>query len=178
MTKAIEERNLDIYGNAPIPWSRASDLLEGVTGSLQDKDHAPITHWLSTASPDGSPHVAGIGAVWVDGTFYFTSGDRTRKIRNLAANPRCAISVALAGLDLVVHGTAAKVTDDATLQRLARLYAAQGWPASVKDGAFTAEFSAPSAGPPPWALYVLTPSVAFGVATAEPWGATRWRLDE
>jgi hypothetical protein len=48
----------------------------------------------------------------------------------------------------------------------------------VKDGAFTAEFSAPSAGPPPWALYVLTPSVAFGVATAEPWGATRWRLDE
>ena len=178
MTRAIEERNLDIYGNAPIPWSRASDLLEGVTVSLQDKDHATVTHWLSTVSPDDSPHVAGIGAVWVDGTFYFTSGDPTRKSRNLAANPRCAISVSLPGLDLVVHGTAAEVTDEATLQRLAELYAAQGWPASVKDGAFVAEFSAPSAGPPPWALYVMTPGTAFAVATAEPWGATRWRLGE
>lgn len=176
MTKPVDERNLDIYGSPPIPWSRASDLLEGVTGSLQDKDHAPITHWLSTMSPNGTPHVAGVGAVWVDHTFYFTSGDRTRKSRNLASNPRCAISVALSGLDLIVNGTAAKVTDETTLERLARLYAAQGWPASVKDGAFVAEFSAPSAGPPPWALYVMTPSTGFGVATAEPWGASRWQL--
>jgi hypothetical protein len=176
MTKAVDQKNLDIYGNPPIPWSRASNLLEAVTDTLQDKDHAPITHWLSTVSPNKTPHVAGVGAVWVDSTFYFTSGDRTRKSRNLANNPQCAISVALPGLDLIVNGTAARVTDEATLQRLARLYAAQGWPASVKDGAFTAEFSAPSAGPPPWALYVMTPSTAFGVATAEPWGASRWQL--
>jgi hypothetical protein len=46
----------------------------------------------------------------------------------------------------------------------------------VKDGAFTAEYSAPSAGPPPWYLYELQPAVAFGVATAEPHGAMRWRF--
>ena len=46
----------------------------------------------------------------------------------------------------------------------------------VKDGAFTAPYSAPSAGPPPWDLYEFTPTTAFGVATAEPFGATRWRF--
>jgi hypothetical protein len=35
---------------------------------------------------------------------------------------------------------------------------------------------APSAGPPPWYLYEITPRTAFGVATVEPNGATRWRF--
>ena len=178
MTKAVEQTNLDIYGNQPIPWSRATGQLDAVGAALEDKDHAPITYWLSTVGPDGAPHVAGVGALWVDGTFYFTSGGGTRKSRNLAGNPKCVISVALPGLDLVVHGRAAKVTDAATLERLAKRYAAQGWPASVRDGAIVAEFSAPSAGPPPWFLYVVKPTVAIGVATAEPWGAMRWRLTD
>jgi hypothetical protein len=38
-------------------------------------------------------------------------------------------------------------------------------------------YSAPSAGPPPWDLYEFTPTTAFGVATAEPHGATRWHFD-
>jgi hypothetical protein len=68
------------------------------------------------------------------------------------------------------------MTDAATLQRLAARYAAQGWPARATEDALTAEFSAPSAGPPPWHLYALTPVTAFGVATAEPYGATRCRF--
>jgi hypothetical protein len=117
-----------------------------------------------------------VGALWIDGKFYFTSGDGTRKSRNLAENPTCVISVALPTLDLVIEGKAATVTDEATLQHLAERYAAQGWPASVGEGAITAAYSAPSAGPPPWNLYVVTPITAFGVATAEPYGATRWRF--
>ena len=49
-------------------------------------------------------------------------------------------------------------------------------PNAVVDEGFTAEYSAPSAGPPPWYLYRVEPEVAFGVATAEPHGATRWRF--
>jgi hypothetical protein len=86
------------------------------------------------------------------------------------------ITVTLPDLDLVVEGAATKVSDGPTLQRLAERYNAQGWPATVKDGAFTAPYSAPSAGPPPWDLYEFTPSTAFGVATAEPHGATRWHF--
>jgi pyridoxine/pyridoxamine 5'-phosphate oxidase len=167
----MEERNLDIYGDPPIPWSRALELLEAPLDT-----QAPRTTWLSTVRPDGRPHVAGIGALWVDGNFYFTSGPGSRKSRNLAANPSCALSLALPGLDLIVEGRAAKVTDQATLERLAQRYADQGWPARAADGAITAEYSAPSAGPPPWDLYVLTPVIAFGVATAKPYGATRWRF--
>jgi len=54
-----------------------------------------------------------------DGRFWIVSGPGTRKSRNLAENPNCVISVGLPGIDLVVEGTAERVTDDATLQRLA-----------------------------------------------------------
>jgi hypothetical protein len=168
----MDQKNLDIYGHEPIPWSRAERQLDA---QIHEEGHG-TTHWLATTSPDGQPHVAAVGALWVDGEFYFTSGPRTRKSRNLAENPSCAISVSLGDIDVVISGTARKVTDQPTLQRLARLYEAQGWPAKVGDAAITAEFSAPSAGPPPWNLYAVTPSTAVGVATAEPHGATRWRF--
>ncbi len=170
----MDEKNLDIYGNETIPWSRALKALEAAT--TKPEAGTPKTYWLATIRPDERPHVAGVGALWVDGRFYFTSGAGTRKSRNLAENPNCVISVALNGLDLVVEGTARLVTDEPTLRRLAKLYAAQGWPASVSDGAITAEYSAPSAGPAPWNLYVVTPSTAIGTATAEPFGGTRWRF--
>lgn len=165
----MQQTNLDIYGDEPIPWSRARD-------QLQD-DSTKKTYWLATVRPDGRPHVAGVGALWLDEKIYFTSGEGTRKSRDLAENPNCVVSVALPDLDLVVEGTATKVTDGATLRRIAERYAAQGWPASVDDGAITAAYSAPSAGPAPWHLYFVTPVTAFGVATAEPYGAMRWRFE-
>jgi Pyridoxamine 5'-phosphate oxidase len=166
----MDQKNLDIYGSDPIPWSRPSAQLNGFVADPGK------TTWLSTSRPDGRPHTAGVGAVWLDDRFYFTSGPGTRKSRNLDENANCVISLSLPDIDLVVEGTAARVTDEATLQRLAKRYAESGWPARVKDGALTAEFSAPSAGPPPWYLYEMSPTVAFGVATAEPYGATRWRF--
>ena len=168
----MDEENLDIYGNAPIPWSRALTQLEAQAG---EEGHG-ATHWLATTGPDGKPHLAAVGALWVDDRFYFVSGPRTRKSQNLAANASCAMSVSLEGIDVVLEGTAAKITDPATLERIANLYASRGWPASSTGAAITAEFSAPSAGRGPWDLYAITPSAAVGVATSEPHGATRWRF--
>jgi hypothetical protein len=45
------------------------------------------------------------------------------------------VSVSLPGLDLVIEGSAARVTDAAMLTRLVKLYAAQGWPATVSGDA-------------------------------------------
>jgi hypothetical protein len=146
----VDQTNLDIYGHAALAWSRVEQQMDAVVG--QD-----ITHFLATVRPDGRPHVAGVGALWVDGKFYFVSGAGTRKSRNLAERPDSVISVKLPELDLVVEGTARKVTDESTLERLAKRYDAQGWPATVEDGAFTAPYNAPSAGPPPWDLYEFTP---------------------
>ena len=118
-----------------------------------------------------------IGAKWVDGVVYVVSGAGTRKSRNLAENPNCVVSASLPELDLAIEGTAARVTDQATLKRIAALYSSDGWPATVSNEAFTAPYSAPSAGPPPWDLYAVTPVTAFILPTAEPHSATRWRFD-
>jgi hypothetical protein len=166
-----ETTNLDRYGNEPLPWSRARDALAGQPAG------PARPYFLGTVRPDGRPHAAGIGAAWHDGDLYFTSGPGTRKSRNLAANPAATISVGLDDIDLVLEGEATRVTDQPTLEQLAGQFREGGWPAKVEGEAFTAPFSAPSAGPPPWYLYRFTFDVAFGVATAEPWGATRWRFN-
>lgn len=164
----METKNLDIYGSAPLEWARALRQLEN--------RESKSTTWLATTSPSGRPHVAGVGALWLDGKFYVVSGPGTRKSRNLEANPNCSLAVSLNDLDLVIEGRAAKVTDPEKLARIAAAYAAQGWPAEAQGGALVAPYSAPSAGPPPWDLYEVTPESAIGVATEEPHGATRWRL--
>jgi hypothetical protein len=137
---------------------------------------AATSYWLATSRPGGRPHLAGVGAMWFEDKLYIVSGPGTRKSRNLAGNPNCAVSVSLPGLDLVIEGSAAKVTDAATLTRLAQLYAAQGWPATVSGDALTAPYSAPSAGPPALGPLRGHAATAFGVASAEPYGATRWRF--
>jgi len=168
MIEPISTTNLDRYGAAELPWSRPWDIL------VSDTPGVDLTFFVATVRPDGRPHTAGVGAIWVEGALYFVSGPGTRKSRNLAANPACSVSVRLRGIDVVLEGAARRVTDSSALERVAAVYRAGGWPASVAGDAFTAPYSAPSAGPAPWHLYRLTLHTAVGVATAEPSGATRW----
>ncbi len=167
----MKATNLDIYGHATLEWSRAK-------AQLEDPADPMTTFFLGTVRPDGRPHVAGVGAVWFDDKLWFVSGPGTRKSRNLAERSDCVFSVKLTDLDLVLEGEATRVTDPVTLERLVKQYNEGGWPASVDGDAFTAPYSAPSAGPPPWYLYEFTPKRAFGVAGAEPHGATRWDFDD
>jgi hypothetical protein len=164
-----ETRNLDRYGSAPLEWDRARTRLTETT--------ADVTYFLGTCRADGTPHAAGVGAHWMDGDLYFPSGPAARKSRDLAENPRCTLSVRLEGLDVVLDGTAERVTDTPTLERVAARYRGSGWPAEVQGDAFTASFNAPSAGPPPWHLFRFTFHTAVAVAGAEPYGATRWTFD-
>jgi hypothetical protein len=168
MTEPISTSNLDRYGSAELPWSRPRDIL------TSDTPEADLTFFVATVRADGRPHSAGVGAVWVDGALYFTSGPGTRKSRNLAANPACSVSVRLRGIDLVLEGKALRVTDSSTVERVAAVYRTGGWPASAEGHTLTAPYSAPSAGPAPWHQYHITLHTAIGVASAEPHGATRW----
>jgi hypothetical protein len=101
----VEVTNLDRYGSPPLPWSRPHDLL------VANPAQPGTSYFLGTSRPDGRPHAAGIGALLDDGDLYFTSGPGTRKARELAANPACTFSVGLTGIDLVLEGEAARVTD-------------------------------------------------------------------
>ena len=163
-----EVTNLDRYGSPVLPWSRARAAL--VAGSPSPS----VTFFLGTVGPEGTPHAAGVGGLWQDGGLYFTSSPRMRKARDLAASPTCTMSVRLADIDLVLEGDAIRVTDAPTLERIAGQFREGGWPAQVEGDALTAPFSAPSAGAPPWQLYRLAPRIVTGVATVEPYGATRW----
>jgi pyridoxine/pyridoxamine 5'-phosphate oxidase len=167
-----ETTNLDIYGDPPLPWQRVLDAI----ARTPNDEH--LTWWLGTVGPDGRAHAAGVGGFWQDGYLYFTSSPHARKARNLAQNPSATMAVHLDGIDVVFEGVVERVTDHATLERVAKEGRDGGWPAEVEGDALTAPFSAPSAGPPPWNVYRLTIQTVFGVATDEPHGASRWRFPD
>ncbi|HYS34434.1 MAG TPA: pyridoxamine 5'-phosphate oxidase family protein [Pseudonocardiaceae bacterium] len=109
----MDVRNLaDLYELSPVDWAAVEARLDrGLTLAPDSGGEGRQACWLTTINPDGSPHVNGIGALWVDGTFCFVTGERSRKGRNLARGPRCAMSVSMDESDLVVEGTAEQVTD-------------------------------------------------------------------
>ena len=174
---SVDARNLaDLYELPLLDWGAVTARLEaGVTQAPGSGGPERHTCWLATIDPDGRPHVSGIGATWVDGAFWFETGEGTRKGRNLARDPRCTLTLALREFDLVVDGEAHLVTDPVTVAELARLWA-EDWPCAVDESgtALTAPFSAPSAGPPPWSVYRIEASGATALQTVEPGGATRW----
>jgi Pyridoxamine 5'-phosphate oxidase len=177
----MEATNLaDLYELPTLDWAPIEARLGGeITQAPGTGGPDRHTFWLATINEDGSPHVTGLGGFWRDGALFFVTGERTRKGRNLTRDPRCTVSVATHEFDLVLEGEAHRVDDEATVADVAAVAAADGWPARVDDSgrALTAEYSAPSAGPPPWHVYRLTPKAAMALATVEPGGATRWSFD-
>ena len=150
-------------------WAKARGYLQESTA----------TYWLATVRPNGAPHVMPVLAVWVDGRLFFSAGERTRKARNLARDSRCVVTVEEEPVDLVIEGDASIVRDDATLARVAEACASiYGWQVTVRQGAFHAAGGAPTAGPPPYDVYEVTPTVAFGLPVGEGLIPTRWRFRE
>ena len=178
----MDAKNLaDLYSSPLLDWQMVEEQLDrGLTQAPGTGGPNRHTCWLATINDDGSPHVTGVGALWADGAFWFETGEQTRKGRNLARDPRCTLSVAMDNYDLVLDGTANIVTDPATVRTMAARWAAEGWPAKVDESgtALTAEYSAPSAGPPPWRVYRIAARRATALLTVEPGGATRWRFPD
>ena len=176
----MQTKNLaDLYDLPPLDWAPIEARLDaGFTQAPGTGGPDRHTCWLATTNPDGSPHVTGVGAFWTDGSFWFVAGERTRKGKNVARDPRCTLSLATHEFDLVLEGDAHKVSDRAAVAMIAAVASEGGWPARVDDSgtALTAEYSAPSAGPPPWHVYRITPRRATAVGTVEPGGATTWRF--
>ena len=164
-------------GLPPVDWDNVTATLEAKAGPAPDA-HNSRTTWLVTINEDGSPHVTPVGALWVDGAFWFQTGSGTRKSRNVGRDPRCTISVSIRDADVVVEGDATHVTDRSTVARLAQAWADQGWPAEPDESGtgITAPFNAPSQGPPPWNVYCVEPRTATVVLGVEPGGLTRFRF--
>jgi hypothetical protein len=164
-------------GLPPVNWTDVTERLsEGSTPAPEA--HNSRTTWLTTVNEDGSPHVTAVGALWMDGAFWFQTGARTRKARNVRLDPRCSIAVSIRDADVVVEGDASPVTDRDTVARLAAAWRSNGWPAEpdASGSGITAPFNAPSQGPPPWGVYRVEPRSAIVTLGSEPGGLTRFRF--
>ena len=164
-------------GLPPVDWATIAEKLNA--GSAPDPEaHNARTTWLVTTNEDGTPHVTAVGALWIDGAFYFQTGASTRKHRNVERDPRCSVALSIRDADVVVEGDAARVTESDVLVRAARAWADGGWPAEPDESGtgITAPFNAPSQGPPPWHVYRIEPRSATVVLGSEPGGLTRFRF--
>ena len=119
-------------GSTATSWEQARQVLA----------NAELT-WLTTVRADGRPHQTPLVAVWQDDALFFCTGTGEQKAVNLSHNPHVLLTVAGRrwddGLDVVAEGDAVRVTDDATLRRLARSWTTKwdgSWNYEVRDGYF------------------------------------------
>ncbi|GAA1954132.1 pyridoxamine 5'-phosphate oxidase family protein [Amycolatopsis minnesotensis] len=131
---------------------------------------------LATSTASGRVHVVPILGVWLDGAVCFASGRRTRKVRDLAENGTCAITVPGHDVDIVVEGTAHLVRDTARLHRIADLFPAKypWWHPFVGEGGF--HDPADTALSDPQHVFAVTPAVVFAFGKENGFTATRWRF--
>lgn len=164
-------------GLPPVDWTAVVEKLDSKSAPAPGAANSRTT-WLATVNEDGSPHVTAVGALWLDGTFWFQTGSSTRKGRNVTRDPRCSIAVSVRDADVVFEGDAVRVTEPSALARVAQAWADNGWPAEPDDSGsgITAPFNAPSLGPPPWNVYQIEPRSATVVSSTEPGGSTRFRF--
>ncbi len=164
-------------GLPPVDWTIIKAKLDAGS-SPSPEAHNARTTWLSTVNEDGSAHVTAVGALWLEGSFWFQTGSGTRKCRNVTRDPRCSIALSILDADVVAEGEAKRETNTTTLSRLATAWADQGWPAELDESGvgITAPFNAPSQGPPPWNVYrIMLTSVTVTLGT-EPGGLTRFNF--
>ena len=126
------------YGDpsaTPPPWADIERLLTDAQ-----------LYWIITVRADGRPHAVPLVGVWQDGAFAFCTGPDEQKQRNLDANPHVAVTTGStgakgwdSGTDVVVEGTAVRLTDADELQRLADAWFAkygEDWKYEVRGEEF------------------------------------------
>jgi PPOX class probable F420-dependent enzyme len=144
-------------GGGLLPWSWAEERL----ASARD-------YWVASILPDGRPHVMPVWGVWLDDALWFSSAVRSRKARNLAADPRCTMTTDVPTEPVVVHGTAAVIID---LDRIATFLDALGRKYAT---AYDPDFLDPAVN----ASFRLEPEVVFGLVEENFTGSpTRWAFD-
>ena len=148
----------------PTPWPEAARVLEQAE-----------LYWLSTVRADGRPHVTPLIAVACGGAMHVCTGLREQKTHNLERNARVALTTGnntwAAGLDVVLEGTAVRLTGRDDLQRIADAYEAKYgsvWHFDVGDGLFgEGELAA--------AVFRIEPAKALAFAK-DPHGHTSYRF--
>ncbi|MFY9557408.1 MAG: pyridoxamine 5'-phosphate oxidase family protein [Blastocatellia bacterium] len=141
-------------GKGLLPWNWATERLAKARN-----------YWLATTRPDGNPHLMPVWGVWLDDKFYFSTGSKSRKARNLAGNPRCAIGCEVGEDQIIVEGVTELMSDSELRRRFGDAYGSKyGWDMEGFDEPY----------------YAVRPTAVFGFTTANEEftsTATRWDFD-
>ncbi len=145
----MEAYGVPVSSEGMLPWDWAVERFS--------RSH---NYWLTTVRPDGAPHVMPVWGIWLDGAWYFSTGARSRKGRNLENNPKCVVCNESAEEAVIVEGTAQRLPDDAIpSQAFADYKAKYGWDLDPKRG-------------PVWRV---TPVAVFAMPEKQfPEGVTKW----
>jgi len=166
MTEPIASRPHwpDALTNAPDatsglkPWSWALDRLE--------KSH---NYWISTSGPE-RPHLMVIWGIWWQDAFWFSTGPRTRKAKNIATVPHVVIGTEKADEAVILEGVPEEITDRSVWKQLAHVY-------NQKYGGDVEPLLMASDG----CVFRVQPKIAFGQDEhAENFAdaVTRWHFEE
>ena len=164
-TAELDRRFSDPQAGAT-PWPDVAHLLESAE-----------LYWLTTVRADRRPHVTPLIGVVEDGVVHFCTGLREQKARNLEHAMQVALTTGnnawARGLDVVVEGTAVRVSGQHELQRLADAYEAKYgsvWHFDVGDGVFVS-------GENVAAVFRIEPAKVLAFAK-EPHAQTRYRFTD
>ena len=161
-TGKIDPRYGDATATAP-PW----DDIERLLTEAQ-------LYWIVTVRSDGRPHAVPLVGVWYDGAFHFCTGSEEQKQRNLDSNQHVSVTTGSTGAngwrtgkDVVVEGTAVRVTDPEALQVLADGWFAkygEDWHFAVRGQEFVELSNSGAVGGGGARVYRVAPSkvLAFG----------------
>ncbi|HYL85132.1 MAG TPA: pyridoxamine 5'-phosphate oxidase family protein [Candidatus Angelobacter sp.] len=140
-------------------WSWALERLE--------KSH---NYWIATSRPDGRPHLMLVWGIWWQDAFWFSTGPRTRKAKNIGAHPHVVIGTEDADEAVILEGVPQEIEDRAVWKQLAKIY-------NSKYGGDVEPLLMASDGN----VYRVEPQVAFAQDEhAENFAesVTRWRFEE
>ncbi len=114
---------------------------------------------------------------------------RTSWLATTHPDGRCVVgmsSTRLPSIDLVIEGRAAPLTEHSAVRRVAEVLSAGGWPLEAKGDKVYGP-NAPTAGSPPYTIFRIVPSRAYGLPgmfgmeqfdQADLPRPTRWDFDE
>lgn len=92
-----------------LPWKWATERL------LKARNY-----WIATSSPDGRPHSRPVWGIWLDETFYFSTGSRAAQ--NLVANPEITVHLESGSEVVIIEGTAVPISETTLVKRVVSLY--------------------------------------------------------
>jgi Pyridoxamine 5'-phosphate oxidase len=147
-------------GKGLLPWAWVARKMNRCRTFWLVTIHGPAQKTAHDSNP--RPHMMPVWGVWLDDAFFFSTGRKSRKGQNLAANPACTVANDHGEEAVIIEGLAEEVKDAAVLERVAAAYLKKYKmdPRSMNEP-----------------IFILRPQTVFGlIEKTFPKSATRWKL--